>query len=117
MAKKMTARLHCVACHLPRNGVIAVIATLSAEMLCVGRLTAHSLTTFVRGVTLNYGSLKATKSYTQPKKSLRLKAAEHSVQRMLFACANVASLPILVMLIVLSVSLADVANSAANANR
>ena len=79
MAKKMTARLLCAACRLPRNGVIAVIATLTAKMRSIGRLTAHSLTTFVQGVTPNCGSLKVTKSYIQPKKSLRRKAAEHSV--------------------------------------
>ena len=79
MAKKTTARLHCVACHLPRNGVIAVIATLIAKMRSAGQPMAHSLTTFVQGVTLNCGSLKVMKNYIQPKKSLRRKAAEQSV--------------------------------------
>ena len=115
MAKKMTARLHCVACHLPRNGVIAVIATLSAEMLCVGRLTAHSLTTFVQGVTLNCGSLKATKSYTQPKKSLRLKAAEHSVH--LTWATALARQVFLVMILVMAGGATGVTAHAGNANR
>lgn len=79
MVKKMTARLLCVACRLLKNGVTAVIATLTAKMRSVGRLTAHLLTTFVQGVTPNCGSLKATKSYIQQKKSLRQKAAEHGV--------------------------------------